>query len=204
MRYVKRSFLIIMLLLSQAAFAGEYVPAHGDVAFQTLEPGPLVQAIETVSLSHFSHCGIVVHRKDGIFVLEAMGSVHFTPWKEWVAQGVGGHVEVYSPKNLKGEQLDQFVDAAKKFLDLPYDYHYKMDDESIYCSELVYKGFKNAFGKEPVAPQKLKDLNWKASVAFIMVWEMGSLPLEREIITPVALTRSPEFQKVYSNYPAQK
>lgn len=201
MRRFSFFLLTVVLLASLPARAQSYQPAHGDVVFQTLEPGPLVNAIETVSQSHFSHCGIVVIRKDGVFVLEAMGTVHYTPWKEWVEQGVGGHFEVYRPKTLKGADRDKFVDGARKYLDLPYDYHYKMDDEYIYCSELVYKGFKVATGREPVPPQKLKDLNWRASVAFIMVWEMGSLPLEREIITPVALTRSADFEKVYSNYP---
>lgn len=201
MRQWSLLLLVSAVLFALPASAKPYQPMHGDVVFQTLQSGPLVQAIETVSQSHFSHCGIVVLRKDGVFVLEAMDTVHFTPWEEWVAQGSGGRFEVYRLKNLKGADRDKFVDGAIKYLGLPYDYHYKMDDEHIYCSELVYKGFKVAMGRELAPPQKLKDLNWRASVAFILVWEMGSIPLERDIITPVALTRSAEFQKVYSNYP---
>jgi len=34
--------------------------------------------------------------------------------------------------------------CCEKYLGRPYDYRYQLDDESIYCSELIYKSFRDA------------------------------------------------------------
>ena len=70
------AFLAFLLLLSGcSAVPREYAVQEGDILFQPLPHGALVDAIEGVSVSIYSHCGIVV-RKDGAwFVLEAIGDV---------------------------------------------------------------------------------------------------------------------------------
>lgn len=201
MRTLRTLLTALLVLCATAALAKDrhYEGIHGDIIFQTLPKSPLVNAIEAVSDSFFSHCGIIVVVDGQPMVLEAMDTVHMTPFPDWVAQGEG-YFEVYRPKMLSAEEKEKFIQAAMKFLRAPYDYHYKMDDAYIYCSELVYKAYKLATGKELASPQKLGDLNWRKAAAFIMVWELGIIPMEREIITPVALTRSPLLERVFSTY----
>jgi hypothetical protein len=45
----------------------------------------------------------------------------------------------------------------------------------------------------------LKELNWRPHEDFIRTLEGGGLPLDREIITPVDLSRAPELVKVHES-----
>jgi len=45
--------------------------------------------------------------------------------------------------------------------------------------------------------ERLGDLNWKPFEAFIRSMEDGELPLDRQMITPVGLTRSPLVRRVF-------
>ena len=80
-----------------SAYAGylKYEPAVGDVVFQSLPPGPVVWAIEGVTRSSYSHCGIVAKRDGQWIVYEALGKVRVTPLKEFLFRGRGGGFVVY-------------------------------------------------------------------------------------------------------------
>ena len=88
------------------------------------------------------------------------------------------------------------MSAAESYTGRPYDFHYALDDDYIYCSELVYKGFKKVIGRGLGQTKQLGDLNWRPHEAFIRSMEDGALPLAREMITPVDLSRAPELQPV--------
>ena len=77
-----------------------------------------------------------------------------------------------------------------------------MDDEKIYCSELIYKGYKAATGKPLGKLVKLREMDWKPYEATIREIEGGPPPLEREIISPRAVSEAAEVEKVYARgYP---
>ena len=42
------------------------------------------------------------------------------------------------------EHIPETLRCCEKYLGRPYDYRYQLDDESIYCSELIYKSFRDA------------------------------------------------------------
>jgi hypothetical protein len=92
-----------------------------------------------------------------------------------------------------------FAQNCLQYLGRPYDSKYEMDDEKIYCSELVYKAYLSATGEPLVPTQRLGDLNWTGHVEEIKHYsESDDLPavLTREVVTPVALTYSSRLQKV--------
>jgi hypothetical protein len=67
-------------VLDLAVIRLRWWPREGDVVFQSLPHGDLVDAIEGISQSPFSHCGVVVRGADGGWrVIEAIGDVHETP-----------------------------------------------------------------------------------------------------------------------------
>ena len=86
-----------------------------------------------------------------------------------------------------------------KYLGLPYDIYFELDDEKIYCSELIYKSFKDATNEELGNLIKLKDLNWESHRGFIESIESNGIPYEREMITPFDLSKATQLDKVYSN-----
>ena len=57
---------------------------EGDLVFQSLPRGPLVDAIEGVTGSEWSHCGVLMKRSGSWYVVEALGEVRWTPYAEWI------------------------------------------------------------------------------------------------------------------------
>jgi len=67
--------LLYALLAGCSAVPRDYAVQEGDILFQPLPHGALVDAIEGVSVSIYSHCGIVERKGDQWYVLEAIGDV---------------------------------------------------------------------------------------------------------------------------------
>ena len=83
----------------------------------------------------------------------------------------------------------------------PYDFRYAPGDEEIYCSELVYLAYERALGLRLAEWDRLGDLNWRPHEGFIREMEAGPMPLDRRMITPVALTRTQSLRRVWPASP---
>lgn len=179
----------------------KYQPEVGDVLVQSITPcGRLLRTVKGVTESKWCHCG-VVDRKDGRWVVcEAVGDgVRYTPLAYFLLRGDEIDFEVY---RLAGESRQRAGDLAKccsAYVGRPYDIQYELDDEKIYCSELVYKAYRDATGGEDVAQvQRFGDLNWQPHKDDISYYHgSDDLPLDREVVTPVALTLSSRLKKVF-------
>lgn len=197
-----------MLLLAAAAWWFRPVlrdlfahsPQVGDVVLQSLPSGRLVDAIEGITNSRYSHCG-VVDRIDGRWVVvEALGSVRATPLHAWMLRGHGAGVTVCRYPFAPGE-AERVLAAVHAFDGRPYDVRYELDDAKIYCSELVAKGFRNGIGVQVGGLERLGDLNWQPYEATIMHYEQGPVPLDRQMVTPVSLTRDARLAQVFDSFP---
>ena len=67
----------------------------------------------------------------------------------------------------------------------------------IYCSELLYKAVRDATGRKLGKIRKLGELNWRPYEQVIRHIESGSLPLDREMITPRDFSEAPELREVF-------
>jgi Permuted papain-like amidase enzyme, YaeF/YiiX, C92 family len=175
----------------------EYRPKDGDIVFQSLPHMDLVDAIEGISNSPWSHCGVVVYEQHRWLVVEAIGKVRKTPLSLWIMRGRKGHFEAYRTTLALPSGDEPLHAALNHCLGRPYDLHYAPGDDEIYCSELVYDAYRDAYGVKLGEWQALGDLNWKPYEGLIRSMEQGVVPLERPIITPVGLTRSPLVNRVY-------
>ncbi|MEK7949670.1 YiiX/YebB-like N1pC/P60 family cysteine hydrolase [Luteolibacter soli] len=179
-----------------------YQPAEGDILFQSL-PNPagmdLVDAIEGSTNSPYSHCGMVFQEEGSWKVMEAIGPVKITPLTEYVSRGRGGKVWAYRLDESNRKHVPAALAAMRRDLGKPYDPHYRFDDEAIYCSELIWRGWKAATGKELGETVILGSLNWKPYKPVIEAIEgQGHLPLDREMITPRDLAKAKELTLVFS------
>ncbi len=175
-----------------------YSPQSGDIVFQSLPKGPLVDAIESITGSPYSHCGVVMKNPQGKWVVyEAIGVVRETPLYLWVVRGRGAHLNVWRWKDIDKQDTRLLASSLGNYAGKPYDFRYAPGDDEIYCSELAFKAYRDAYGIEIGTWEKLGNLNWKPSEVFIREMEGGLLPLDRPMISPIGLTRSPLLDKVY-------
>jgi hypothetical protein len=177
-----------------------YRPAKGDFIFQSLPHIDLVDAIEGVSTSRYSHVGLVIDKDGAWYVREAISEVRDTPLYMWILRGRNRNFDVYQLKPEFKKNIDTMIAASKKYLGHPYDFRYRLDDEFIYCSELLYKAYYDATGVRMGTLTKLGQMNWQPYRATIEKYERGPVPLDRDMITPVDLSRARELQWVYGNY----
>jgi len=198
-----RFFCILLSLAAPLARAADasYQPREGDLVFQSLPHGELVDAIEGISGSHYSHVGIVIRKGNDWYVREAIGVVGESRLADWEARGRYHHA--FNVFRLR-DDLQHFVPALVRqtgtFLGKPYDYKFDMDDAHIYCSELIYKAMYDASGVRLGQLHKLGELHWQPYRRTIEKYEGGKPPLERAMITPLALSQAPELVEVHHGY----
>ncbi len=204
-----RACLLLAVLVAEVVLVARpvavwlaYTPQEGDVVFQSLPGGSdLVETIEGATHSPFSHCGAVVRQDGRWMVIEAIGNVHYTPLFLWIARGRGSHLAVYRLRPEHRANIPAMRAGMERLLGKPYDYRYELDDNSIYCSELVYKGWQAATGKPLGRLVKLGDLDWQPYRAVIGYYDGSSpdhLPLDRLMITPRDLALAPELERVFN------
>ena len=189
--------LVVALAIFVSSCDAQYAPQEGDIAFQSLPHNALIDTIEGSTGSPYSHCGILHHVGSEWKVIEAIGPVKETSIMTWEAQGRDGHFTVYRLKPKYRDKIPAFIRAAQGYEGLPYDIHYEMDDKAIYCSELIYKAFLKATGEELGHLHQLRELKWQPYEAVIKQIEGGTVPLDRDIITPRAVSEAPQLEKVF-------
>jgi hypothetical protein len=191
-------FLILFYFFGlPIVYSSLYEPEEGDVLFQSLSrSSDLIRAIEGVTQSDYSHCGVVIHIDGKWYVNEALGTVNSTQLKEWIKRGRGSKIDIYRLRKEHQNHIPAFIQSLDKYQDLPYDIRYRMDDDFIYCSELVYKAWKDATGEELGKLEKLGDLNWRPYEETIVKYEGDDPPLDRWMITPVSLSKATQLEKI--------
>ncbi len=192
-------FLTIRFVALPLYWYLSYNPQNGDIIFQSLPRVELVRTIEGITESPYSHCGVVVNKNDKWSVTEALVTVHDTSLFFWIIRGRGCKFVVYRLNDNLNKYIPTFLEALRKYEDRPYDYKYQLDDDYIYCSELVFKSFKDASGIELGNYIRLGDMNWEPYVEAIREFEGGEPPLDRLIISPKSLSKAKQLTQVFTN-----
>jgi hypothetical protein len=193
-------FAVVVLTATgcEAESAVRYDPEVGDLLFQSSPRSPLVDAIEGASESPYSHVGMVIKRNGQWFVLESGGGggVMINPLDAFIIRGRNGSFAAYRFDARYRDRIPAVIAEAEKFLGKPYDIRYEFDDAKIYCSELIFKGFKAATGEELGKVRKLGELKWQPYEELIRKLESGGLPLDRPMITPRDLSEAAQLRLV--------
>ncbi|MDA9764367.1 MAG: YiiX/YebB-like N1pC/P60 family cysteine hydrolase [Opitutales bacterium] len=99
-------------------------------------------------------------------------------------------------KDALQPDIPSIIDSARTQKGKAYDILYRFDNEEIYCSELMFNAVKSTTGIELGDIESLGDLNWKPFERTI-IGIQGYVPHDREMITPVSLSRAEELFLVY-------
>lgn len=164
---------------------------EGDVLFQVSQSGQS-RAIQLATGSKYSHCGIVLKHKGEMQVLEAVQPVKFTPLKDWVKRGKNGHFVVkryIGHERLNDSIFQNMHDYSKAVLGKDYDSYFEWSDDKIYCSELVWKIYKEAAGVELAELETMQDFDFSSDEVRTKLKERfgENLPEDEKVISPKAI-----------------
>ena len=174
-------FLFLICLLGQAQ---NIKLQNGDLIFQSINCGPLCDAINQVTEGYngldFNHVGMVVSKDEEVFVLEASGKkVKLTHYNDFILK-TDAPMYVGRLKKRFRRLIPKAVSFGLKQLGKPYDNAYIYDNGKYYCSELIYDCYLEANGA-PVF--KLYPMTYKApgSNEYFQVWETYFEKLNMEV-----------------------
>jgi len=162
---------------------------NGDLIFHTSRSNQS-QAIQIATNSKYSHMGIIYQEGNDFFVYEAIQPVKMTNLKDWINRGVNGNYVVKRLKNsneiLTDEGIEKMKLVGKKYLGKDYDLLFEWSDDKIYCSELAWKIYKEAFNIEIGTLEKIKDFDLSNKTVQQKVKERygNNIPTDELVITP--------------------
>ena len=151
MKKIILNSLFSLLISSCNSDEKEFKLKQGDLLFQNSGSGEIATAIKDVTATPFSknysHVGIAIQKKRQWFVLEAIPKVGVcqTPIKKFLNR----NKNKYNKSKTTVARLDNYyqpyitnaIEYGIKRINKPYDEMFLWDDDSYYCSELIYKMF---------------------------------------------------------------
>lgn len=174
----------IFILLSQLSFSQNIKLKTGDIIFQSMNCGPLCEAINQVTEGYkgndFSHLGLVYIQNDSIYIIEAAGTaVQLTPLEKFKSY-TKENMFVGRLKRKHRKLIPEAIAFSLQQIGTPYDDAYLYNNGSYYCSELIYDAFLDAFGKPFF---ELQPMTFKApnSNEYFEVWQEYYDNLKMEI-----------------------
>lgn len=196
--------IIILLLLAVSCKRKPDVKTdllhNGDIIFQT-STSAQSQAIQLATHSKYSHCGIVFEDGGKWFVFEAIQPVTTTPLDYWIVRGENSKYTIKRLKDttaLTPEAFRKMKASAQKMTGKDYDLYFEWSGERIYCSELVWKLYKDATGLEVGKLKHLRDFDLSnPAVQQKMKERYGNdIPLNEAVISPADIYDSELLETV--------
>jgi len=177
---------------------------NGDIIFQSSTSGQSL-AIQLATHSKYSHVGVIFEDKGDLYVYEAVQPVKITPLQKFIERGDNQHYVVKrlidSKKIITTDVIQKMKQYGEKQIGKNYDLYFEWSDDKIYCSELVWKIYKEALDIEIGKLQKLGefDLSHPAVKEKLKERYGNKIPYEENVISPAAIFQSPLLKTVFSN-----
>ena len=203
------TILLYSLILSSCLPKQKFELQEGDLLFQDLDSSPLCDAIELVTPGYkdanFSHIGLVVLDNDTLKILEAIPpKVVLTDMKSFFNRSYDteGRSKIIVGR-LKDEFQHTIKDAiiyAKSKIGMKYDEVFLMNNNSYYCSELIFE----AFEKDSIFKLKPMTFLHPETNDTLTVWkdyysELGiKIPQNEPGINPGIMSLSDKIEIIYS------
>ena len=137
--------IAFIFFFSFVGFSQNITLKSGDLLFQSMNCGPLCEAINEVTSGYqghdFSHLGLVYIKNDSILVIEASGSsVKITPYETFKTY-TAEKMFVGRLKRKYRALIPEAIAFALQQIGVPYDEEYVYNNGKYYCSELLYDAF---------------------------------------------------------------
>jgi uncharacterized protein YycO len=125
---------------------------------------------------------------------------------EWIDRGKDG---LYAVRRLRDadriltpQALAKMNASAKAMAGKNYDLYFEWSDNRIYCSELVWKIYKDGTGLEVGHLQKLKDFELSNPVVKAKLKERygNNIPMNEKVISPADIYESDLLETIVGEY----
>ena len=197
--------VLLLIVIVSCKQTGTGKLQNGDIIFQE-STSAQSRAVQLATHSDFSHMGIIYINEGMPYVFEAVQPVKLTELSKWIKRGKDGHYVVKrlkdSPRILTPQILNRMKEAGNRFLGKGYDIYFRWDDELIYCSELVWKVYKEGAGVELVSLQSLGVFDLSHPEVRRKIRERygeRQLPLNEPAVSPAAIFDSGMLYTVREN-----
>ena len=176
--------IFLFCLISTLSFSQNVKLKTGDIIFQSMNCGPLCEAINEVTEGYqgkdFSHLGLVLIQNDSIYIIEAGGiEVKLTPYKIFKTY-TKEEMYVGRLKSKYRKYIPEAIAFSLKQIGTPYDEEYLYDNGKYYCSELIYDAFLEAY-KKPLFHMFPMTFKSPKTNEYFDVWEEYYKNLKMEI-----------------------
>lgn len=177
----------------------------GDAVFIQVRLLPFRKVAET-TLSWTNHVGLVVDVADGEPVI-AEGRVPLsgaTSWSRFVQRSDGGRVAVARLKTPpSAAQRASMLHAARKRYGILYDTGFNLHSRRQFCSRFVREVMDEATGIKLGRIERFSELlagNPQADQRFWRLWYLGTIPWQRETVTPASLLRDERLHVYFDGH----
>lgn len=176
----------------------------GDIIFQTSQSSQSA-AIQLATHSKYSHMGMIFFRDGKPYVFEAIRTVQYTPLNQWIDRGKNGQYIIKRLRNadslITPQSIEKLKAVASTFKGKAYDLTFEWSDDSIYCSELVWKIYERGIGIQIGPLKKLRDFDLShAAVKNKMKERYGNkIPMDETVVSPGDMFSSELLQIVTEN-----
>ena len=190
----KKKVILGVLVLLMLFFGFKYCAGQtsarklkeGDLIFHTSksEQSPLIQY---ATMSVLSHCGIIIEKPDGLYVLEATGKLKLTPLQEFINRGKG---KQWWAKRVYDKSIKV---SYKGLLGRPYDTSFKLDNNRYYCSELIHHIYKSQFNVELCKYRKVSDYHITGMKKKL---KQRGINLDQKVVAPIDIYNSKKAHNI--------
>ena len=188
----RTALAISAVIMANESFAADL--QNGDIVFSGSTAGQ-GGAIIAATGSRYTHCGIVFLSDGKPMVLEAVQPVSVVSLEIFKSRSKPGTFmarRLKSPLSAANYQVARTW--AKAQVGKNYDPHFRWDDDTLYCSELVWKIYQHG-GVELCAPRRFRDYHLDDPKVKKLVGErygsIEKMSLDERVVAPSDLATSP-------------
>jgi len=171
----------------------------GDIIFHTSKSNQS-QMLQVATNSELTHVGIIFFRNGLPYVFEAVQPVKITRLENFIARGVDGKYKIVRYKDgLTKEQINLGIAYSKRQLGKNYDIKFQWSDKKMYCSELVWKIYKE-MGINLCDPKTFSNYNISSpEVQKAIKQRYGTtFNMDEQVVAPVDIYESSLVETVFN------
>ena len=199
-----KSLLIIAAILTGITLGGFFPFKKNGPKYERLQSGDIVfqdtggeqgEAVEAATKSKYTHCGVVFEQERQLYVLEAVQPVKVVTLDSFRKRSKVFHARrLKDPSILNAASMKKALAWGKKQIGKDYDPLFKWDNENLYCSELVWKIYKQSTGLELCEPKTFKSYFLENPIVRQIIQnrygDVDNLPVNESVVAPSDLATS--------------